>query len=82
VGLKSPGYCDANGSQVGNPASERMQPYYFPFITGRGNRLQGYFDYRPKDVDEAVVAASARLRAEDVVQSPGSFGAIEFISMH
>ena len=59
VGLKSAGYCDANGNQVGNPASERMQPYYFPFITGTGNNLQGYFDYRPKDIDEAVVAASS-----------------------
>lgn len=57
VGLKSAGYCDANGNQVGNPGTERMQPYYFPFITGHGNNLQGYFDYRPKDIDEAVAAA-------------------------
>jgi len=59
VGLKSAGYCDANGNQVPNPGSERMQPYYFPFVTGRGQHLQGYFDYRPKDTDEAVVAASS-----------------------
>jgi hypothetical protein len=59
VGLKSAGYCDASGKQVVNPATERMQPYYFPFITGRGSHLQGYFDYRPKDIDEAVVAASS-----------------------
>jgi hypothetical protein len=59
VGLKSAGYCDSNGNQVPNPGSERMQPYYFPFITGHGNHLQGYFDYRPKDIDEAVVAASS-----------------------
>lgn len=59
VGLKSAGYCDASGHQVGNPASERMEPYYFPFITGHGDHLQGYFDYRPKDIDEAVVAASS-----------------------
>lgn len=59
VGLKSAGYCDANGNQVPNPGSERMQPYYFPFITGHGDHLQGYFDYRPKDTDEAVVAASS-----------------------
>src|SRR5580693_200723 len=57
VGLKSAGYCDAKGNQVPNPGSERMQPYYFPFIKGHGNHLQGYFDYRPKDTDEAVVAA-------------------------
>ena len=43
-GLKSSGYCDANGVQVPNPGAERMQPYYFPFITGHGHKLQGYFD--------------------------------------
>ena len=57
VGLKSAGYCDKNGNQVPNPGTQRMQPYYFPFITGHGKHLQGYFDYRPKDIDEAVVAA-------------------------
>ena len=59
VGLKSAGYCDSSGNQVPNPGSQRMQPYYFPFITGRGEHLQGYFDYRPKDINEAVVAASS-----------------------
>src|SRR5579871_1989017 len=59
VGLKSAGYCDANGNQVRNPGTQRMQPYYFPFITGHGKHLQGYFDYRPKDINEAVVAASS-----------------------
>jgi hypothetical protein len=57
VGRKSAGYCDASGNQVPNPGTQRMQPYYFPFITGHGKHLQGYFDYRPKDIDEAVVAA-------------------------
>lgn len=56
-GLKSSGYCDSTGKQIGNPGTERMQPYYFPFITGHGNHLQGYFDWRPKDTDEAVAAA-------------------------
>jgi len=59
VGLKSAHYCDNNGNQVGNPGTERMQPYYFPFITGRVMHLQGYFDWRPKDIDEAVAAASS-----------------------
>jgi hypothetical protein len=58
-GLKSAGYCDASGNQIGNPGTERMAPYYFPFITGTGVDLQGYFDWRPKDTDEAVVAASS-----------------------
>jgi hypothetical protein len=58
VGLKSAGYCDSKGNQIGNPGTERMQPYYFPVVTGRGKHLQGYFDWRPKDIDEAVAAAS------------------------
>jgi len=57
VGLKSAGYCDKAGKQIGNPGTERMQPYYFPVVEGRGRHLQGYFDYRPKDIDEAVAAA-------------------------
>jgi len=59
VGLKSVGYCDANGNQIGNPGTERMQPYYFPTIVGQGRHLQGYFDWRPKDIDEAVAAAES-----------------------
>jgi len=58
-GLKSSGYCDSLGKQIGNPGTERMQPYYFPFIVGTGENLQGYFDWRPKDTDEAVVSASS-----------------------
>lgn len=30
VGLKSAGYCDANGNQIGNLGTERMQPYPLP----------------------------------------------------
>jgi hypothetical protein len=56
-GLKSSGYCDANGNQIGNPGTERMQPYYFPFVVGHGKHLQGYFDWRPKDINEALAAA-------------------------
>ena len=58
-GLKTAGYCTTAGAQIGNPGTERMSPYYFPFITGSGLSLQGYFDWRPKDTDEAVVAASS-----------------------
>lgn len=57
VGLKSAGYCDSKGNQIGNPGTQRMQPYYFPVVSGHGKHLQGYFDYRPKDIDEAVAAA-------------------------
>jgi hypothetical protein len=55
-GLKSSGYCDGNGKQIENPETERMQPYYFPVINGYGKHLQGYFDWRPKDTNEAVAA--------------------------
>jgi len=47
VGLKSAGYCSTNGIQIGNPGTQRMQPYYFPFLTGHEKYLQGYFDWRP-----------------------------------
>jgi hypothetical protein len=56
-GLKSSGYCDSNGNQIGNPGTERMEPYYFPSIVGHGKHLEGYFDWRPKDIDEGVAAA-------------------------
>ena len=62
------GYCTSGGSNpetgtvVRQPAGTvlPMQPYYFPFVTERhGNQLLGLFDYRPKDTDEAVVAATS-----------------------
>ena len=58
-GLKSSGYCDSSGNQIGNPGTERMEPYYFPVVNGHGKHLQGYFDWRPKDTDEGVVAANS-----------------------
>jgi hypothetical protein len=53
LACKFVGYCDAQG----NPGTERMQPYYFPTTVGHGKNLQGYFDWRPKDIDEGVAAA-------------------------
>lgn len=63
------GYCSSGGpnpqtgSRVAEPAGESlpMQPYYFPFVTSSdgGRTLTGYFDYRPKDSDESVVAATS-----------------------
>jgi hypothetical protein len=58
-GLKSSGYCDASLNQIGNPGTERMELYYLPEVFGFGKHLQGYFDWRPKDTDEGVVAASS-----------------------
>jgi len=59
-GLKSAGYCNNSGpvpTENVNPGTERMEPYYFPVVTGHGRHLQGYFDWRPKDIDEGPVAA-------------------------
>ncbi|GAA1223212.1 hypothetical protein GCM10009665_11890 [Kitasatospora nipponensis] len=63
------GYCSSGGatpetgSVVRQPQGSTlpMQPYYFPFVTSEdgGETLNGLFDYRPKDGDEAVVAATS-----------------------
>ncbi|HEX9337945.1 MAG TPA: hypothetical protein VF892_18755, partial [Pseudonocardiaceae bacterium] len=62
------GYCSqdngtgpASGAVLRQPVGSKlaMQPYYFPFVTSTdgSKTLIGYFDYRPKDTDEAVVTA-------------------------
>jgi len=56
---RAAGYCKS-GIQQANPGTERMQPYYFPYVTGANNKLQGIFDYRPRNIDEATVAAVSR----------------------
>ncbi|MGH3763589.1 MAG: hypothetical protein ACRDS0_25915 [Pseudonocardiaceae bacterium] len=50
------GLCDTfpGGTLQNNPGTNLMQPYYFPQIKRFGNTLDGYFDYRIKDTDEAV----------------------------
>lgn len=60
------GYCGTGGfGGTGVPARqpaglEPMSPYYFPHIEAAGNgTLTGYFDYRPKDTDEALVVATS-----------------------
>ncbi|GAA4016147.1 hypothetical protein GCM10022631_30610 [Deinococcus rubellus] len=52
------GYCMGGQLSV-NTALHPMQPYYFPFIQGQGQNLTGYFDYRVKDQDEAVIHAAS-----------------------
>ena len=59
VTLPSVGYCK-NGVPQRNPGTQTMRPYYFPITIGQGKNLQGYFDYRPKDSNEAIVAASSK----------------------
>jgi hypothetical protein len=61
-----PGYCSSlganpeTGSPVDQPAGSRlpMSPYYFPDVVRNADgSLTGYFDYRPKDADEAITVA-------------------------
>ena len=56
-------YCTAGGTGVPivNPTTTvtLMNPFYFPFVTGSGNNLQGYFDYRPDSINEAIIAAQS-----------------------
>jgi hypothetical protein len=56
-------YCTSGGSGVPivNPTTtvNLMNPFYFPFVTGSGNNLQGYFDYRPDAINEAIIAAKS-----------------------
>jgi hypothetical protein len=53
-------YCNAGTPIVNSPSTVNpMQPYYVPQVTGRGQLLQGYFDYRPRNVNEAAVAATS-----------------------
>ncbi len=71
VGTPGPldGYCgsgtnptESAGSPVRQPAGTTLPlaPAYFPHIVANADgSLTGYFDYRPKDADEALVAASS-----------------------
>ena len=58
-------YCTPGNSSGGTalmyPASavNTFNPYYFPFVVGSGQNVKGYFDYRPKNINEAVVAATS-----------------------
>ena len=58
-GSPTAGYCDTGGKVAENPGTELFQPAYFPNVTGTGQHLSGFFDYRPKDTDEAVLAAKS-----------------------
>jgi hypothetical protein len=59
------GYCESlganpeTGAPVAQPAgSLPMAPYYFPDVVRNADgSLTGYFDYRPKDADEAITVA-------------------------
>ena len=64
------GYCTSGGPNPETGAVSRepagavlpMSPYYFPFVMRNPNDprvLTGFFDYRPKDTDEALVVANS-----------------------
>ena len=68
VGTPGPlnGYCSNTehpdeGSPVSQPAgSLPMAPYYFPDVVRNSDgALTGYFDYRPKDTEEAITVAKS-----------------------
>jgi len=60
------GYCSSLGAnpETGSPVSQPagsvlpFAPYYFPDVVRNADgSLTGYFDYRPKDADEAITVA-------------------------
>jgi hypothetical protein len=52
-------YCVAGKLQPARGVNP-MQPYYFPFVRSNGDELEGFFDYRPRNEQEATVAAISR----------------------
>lgn len=40
-----------------NSGTELFQPYYFPATTGTDRVIDGVFDYRPRNLEEAIVSA-------------------------
>jgi hypothetical protein len=57
TGVPYAGYCSAPAELAKNHGPSVMQPYYFPFVRARGPLLQGFFDYRPRNQQEAAVSA-------------------------
>jgi hypothetical protein len=75
------GYCNTAGKLSKNHGLSVMQPYYFPFVRRRGDVLEGFFDYRPRNEQEAVVVAistdegaSWHFRGEALALNPTAHG--------
>src|SRR6516225_6697455 len=49
-------YCIGGRMQTAEGVNP-MQPYYFPFVRANDGYLEGFFDYRPRNEQEATVAA-------------------------
>jgi hypothetical protein len=47
----------AKGYPTPNPGTNNMQPYFWPYTRGSDQVMFGLFDYRPRNMEEAVVAA-------------------------
>jgi hypothetical protein len=67
------GYCNTeeSGNETGSPVSQPagstlpFSPYYFPDVVRNADgSLTGYFDYRPKDADEAITVAKSTNNGE------------------
>jgi hypothetical protein len=56
-GFPYAGFCTVSGELATNHGTSVMQPYYFPFVRRHGDVLEGYFDYRPRNEQEATVGA-------------------------
>ncbi len=57
TGVPYRGLCMQSGAFAPNVGTSLMQPFYFPFVRRNGSVLEGFFDYRPRNEQEAVVAA-------------------------
>jgi hypothetical protein len=55
-GIPYNGYCTNGRIQTARGVNP-MQPYYFPFVHGKDGYLEGFFDYRPRNEQEATVSA-------------------------
>jgi hypothetical protein len=51
-----------------------MQPYYFPFVRDNGGYLEGFFDYRPRNQQEATVAAISTDRGKSWIFKDEALG--------
>jgi hypothetical protein len=86
VGTPGPlsGYCGSSANETGTPVGQPagtlpFAPYYFPDVVRNADgSLTGYFDYRPKDADEAITVAKSTdggvtwtTEGEALEQNPG-----------
>ncbi|MDR3467053.1 MAG: hypothetical protein P4M07_14045 [Xanthobacteraceae bacterium] len=56
-GVPYRGICMQSGVFATNVGTSVMQPFYFPFVRRNGSVIEGFFDYRPRNQQEATVAA-------------------------